>query len=163
MSRHCDGMSLLVAVLPKWHLYTASHSPVPKHRFTADDWSQLNSTSFNVDLTKRFHPFTFLAQWMLSYTYTRLTALCPGLPRWTGTRKVKSIWILLKQETVSGSGISWAICWATSLQTDNHASTPPLSFFTGRMPFLPPNQQRQSTVIRKVKCPLNLHHVHRDI
>jgi len=35
----------------------------------------------------------------------------------------------------------------TSLQTDNHASTPPLSFFTGRMPFLPPNQQRQSTAV----------------
>ena len=33
-----------------------------------------------------------------------------------------------------------------SLRTDNHASTPPLSFFTGRMPFWPPNQQRQSTV-----------------
>jgi len=33
----------------------------------------------------------------------------------------------------------------TSLQTDNHASTTPLGFFTGRMPFLPPNQQRQST------------------
>ena len=33
----------------------------------------------------------------------------------------------------------------TSLQTDNRASTPPLCFFTGRMPFLPPNQQRQST------------------
>jgi len=33
----------------------------------------------------------------------------------------------------------------TLLQTDNHASTPPLSVFTGRMPFLPPNQQRQST------------------
>ena len=33
----------------------------------------------------------------------------------------------------------------TSLQTDNHASTPPLSFFTGWMPFLPPNQQHQST------------------
>jgi len=33
----------------------------------------------------------------------------------------------------------------TSLQTDNHASTPLLSFFIGRMPFLPPNQQRQST------------------
>ena len=33
----------------------------------------------------------------------------------------------------------------TSLQTDNHASTSPLSFFTGRMSFLPPNQQRQST------------------
>ena len=32
----------------------------------------------------------------------------------------------------------------TLLQTDKHTSTPPL-FFTGRMPFLPPNQQRQST------------------
>jgi len=33
----------------------------------------------------------------------------------------------------------------TSLQTDDHASTPTLKFFAGRMPFLPPNQQRQST------------------
>ena len=47
---------------------------------------------------------------MDEHTHTRLTVLCPGLPGWAGTRKVKSIWILLKQETVSGSGISWAIC-----------------------------------------------------
>jgi len=33
----------------------------------------------------------------------------------------------------------------TSLQTNNHASTRPPSFFTDRMPFLPPHQQRQST------------------
>ena len=33
----------------------------------------------------------------------------------------------------------------TSLQTVYHASTPPLSFSTGRMPFLLPNQQHQST------------------
>jgi len=32
------------------------------------------------------------------------------LPGWASTRKVKPMWILLKQETVSGSGISWAIC-----------------------------------------------------
>jgi len=32
----------------------------------------------------------------------------------------------------------------TLLQIDNHTSTLPL-FFAGRMPFLPPNQQRQST------------------
>ena len=30
------------------------------------------------------------------------------------TRKVKPIWILLKQETVSGSGISWVICTSAS-------------------------------------------------
>ena len=45
-----------------------------------------------------------------THTHTSLTALCPGLPGWAGTRKVKPIWILLEQETVSGSGISWAIC-----------------------------------------------------
>jgi len=32
----------------------------------------------------------------------------------------------------------------TLLHTDNHANTPSL-FFTGYMPFLPLNQQRQST------------------
>ena len=45
-----------------------------------------------------------------THTYIRLTALFPGLPRWAGTRKVEPIWILLKQETVSGSGISWDRC-----------------------------------------------------
>jgi len=44
------------------------------------------------------------------HTHTRLTALFPELPRSAGTRKLKPIWILLKQQTVSGSGISWAIC-----------------------------------------------------
>ena len=45
-----------------------------------------------------------------THTHTRLMALFPGLPGWAGTRKVEPIWILLKQETVSGSGINWAIC-----------------------------------------------------
>ena len=60
-----------------------------------------------------------------------------GLPRWAST-KVKPIWILLKQETVSGSGISWAICKlqvCTLLQTDNHAKTSPLSFLQAGCPF----------------------------
>ena len=45
------------------------------------------------------------------HTHTHpFNGLFPGIPRWAGTRKVKPIWILLKQETVSGSGISWAVC-----------------------------------------------------
>ena len=39
-----------------------------------------------------------------------------------------------------------------SLQTVNHASTPSLKFFTGWMPFLPPNQQRQGTEGRFIKA-----------
>ena len=60
-----------------------------------------------------------------------------------GTRKVKPIWILLKQ--TGDSEWQWnqlgcmQVC--TSLHTDNHASTPSLSFFEGWMPFLPPIQQ----------------------
>jgi len=73
----------------------------------------------------------------------RLMALCPGLPGWAGTRKVKPIWILLKQETVSGSAGSYAsLHLAPDRQPHQHPTT---QFFTGRMPLLPPNQQRQST------------------
>jgi len=67
-----------------------------------------------------------------THTHKRSTALCPGLPGWAGTRKVKPIWTLPKQETVSGSGISWAVC--KSLQRDSHASTPPLSFLQAEFP-----------------------------
>ena len=41
----------------------------------------------------------------------------------------------------------------TSLQTDNHASTPPLSF-----PFLPPSQQRQST-----ECNINTYTIYQPL
>ena len=52
--------------------------------------------------------------------------------QWAGTTKVKPIWILLKQETVGGSGISWAVC--KSAPRSNHASTTPLSFIQARCP-----------------------------
>ena len=59
----------------------------------------------------------------------------------------KPIWILMKQETM---GWQWhqlnymqIIC--TMLQTDNHASTLSLNFFTAQMLFLTLNQQYQST------------------
>ena len=47
----------------------------------------------------------------------------PGLPGWSGIRKVKPIWILLKQNTVSGSGISWAMCKST-LARSRQITTP---------------------------------------
>ena len=53
---------------------------------------------------------TVSKHWRRTHTQTRLTALCSGPPGWASTRKVKPSWILLKQETVSGSRIRWAIC-----------------------------------------------------
>jgi len=49
------------------------------------------------------------------------------------------------EETVSGSGISWAICKSAPRSRQITMPTPHHSVFTGRMPFLPPNQQHQST------------------
>jgi len=56
-------------------------------------------------------------------------ALFPGLPGGAGTRKVKPIWILLKQETVTGSGISWAICMSASRSRQITMPVPHHSFF----------------------------------
>jgi len=67
--------------------------------------------------------------------YACLAALFPGLPGWAGTRKVKPTLILLKQRE---SEWQWhqlghmQVC--TSLQTDNHASTPPLRFVQAGCP-----------------------------
>jgi len=68
-------------------------------------------------------------------THTHLTALCPVQPGWVGTRKVKPNWILLKQETVSGSGIRWAIC--KSAPHSRQITTPVPHHSVFYMPFLP--------------------------
>jgi len=70
-----------------------------------------------------------------SGTHTRLTAPCPGLPGWACTRKVKPN---LDFTEARDSEWQWhqlghiQVC--TSLQTDNHASTPPLSFLQAGCP-----------------------------
>ena len=60
-------------------------------------------------------------------------ALCPGLPGRAGTRKVKRVWISLKQETVSGTGISWAICKFAPCSRQI-TTPPPLSFLQAECP-----------------------------
>jgi len=73
-----------------------------------------------------------------------------------GTRKVKIGKTNLDFTEARDSEWQWhhqlghmQVC--TSLQTDNHASTPPLSFFTGWMPFLPPNEQQEMYCISVIK------------
>jgi len=59
--------------------------------------------------------------------------------------KGRPFWILLEQESGSGSGISWTIC--KSFAPRSRQVTTPVphnSVFAGRMPFLSPSQQYQS-------------------
>ena len=65
-------------------------------------------------------------------THTRLQLLFPGLPWSAGTRKVKPIWMLLKQETVSGSDISWTICKSAPRSRQIITPAPHHSVFTGK-------------------------------
>ena len=85
----------------------------------------------------------------------RLTALCPGLPGWASTRKVKPIWILLEQETVSGSGISWAICKAAPRSRQITMPAPHHSVFY-RSDALPAAQPTVSKHWRQI-CNLQFH------
>ena len=94
-------------------------------------WHQL-------DHTHNTHTTVLLLFWNMSGT------TCVSRYQKGKTRQVKTNLDLLEQETVSGSGIYWAICKVctssqTTMPTSHH------SLLTGRMPFLPPNQQRQST------------------
>jgi len=90
-----------------------------------------------------------------THTHTHLTALCPELPGSAGTRKVKPIWILLKQETVSGSCIRWAICKSAPRSREITTPVPHHSVFyrPDALPAAQPTASkywRQKQYIRKV-------------
>ena len=97
--------------------------------------------------------YVLLFELLQANTHTRFRALCPGLPGWAGTRKVKPIWILLKQETASGSGIGWAICKSAPCSRQITVPTPHHSSFFYRPDALPAAQPtaskhwRQNSVI----------------
>ena len=84
-------------------------------------------------------------------TRTHSMALCLGLPRWAGTRKVKPIWILLKQEIMSGSDISWAICKSAPRSRQITMPAPHHSVFY-RPDALPAAQPTASKHWRQYKC-----------
>ena len=79
--------------------------------------------------------FTRGLPYVHTHTHTSLTALCPRLPGWAGTRKVKNN---LDFTEARDSEWQWhqlgrmQVC--TSIQTDNHASTPLVSFLQAGCP-----------------------------
>jgi len=67
-----------------------------------------------------------------------------GTTRVSQYQKGKPIWILLKRQW-GRSGFSWNICKSAPRSRQITTPAPHHLVFTGRMPFLPPNQQHQST------------------
>ena len=98
--------------------------------------SQLSHIQSAIQIMLIMRPLTHTVTLKHIHTHTRLTAICPGLSRWAGTRKVKQIWILLKQETVSGSGISCAMCKSAprSRQITTPASNHSVFYRLGALP-----------------------------
>ena len=60
---------------------------------------------------------------MLKYTHP-FNGPFSGTTRVSQYQKGKTIWILLKQETVSGSGISWVICKSAPCSRQTTTPTP---------------------------------------
>ena len=88
---------------------------------------------------------------LIIHTHTRLTDLCLGLPGWAGTRMVKPIWTILKQETVSGRGISWAI-WKSAPRSRQITTPAPHHSVFYRPDALPATQPTASKHWRTVKA-----------
>jgi len=95
------------------------------------------STSIGLQHTHT-HTTVLLLFWNMSGT-TRVSRYQKGK-----TSKVKTNLDLLEQEILSGNGICWALCKSAPHPRQPHQH-PTTQFFTGQMPFLPPNQQRKST------------------
>ena len=94
--------------------------------------------------------FWHVACYSTHNTHTSLTALFPGLPRWTGTRKVKPIWISLKQETVSSSGISWTIYKSAPRSRQITTSAPLVFYRPDAFPVAQPTASKHSRPTKKV-------------
>jgi len=88
---------------------------------------------------------------IISYYIHPFNGPLSGTTQVSGYQKVKTIWILLKQEAVSGSGISWAIGKSAPRSRQITMPAPHHLVFTGRMLFLPPNQQRHYLVLTEDK------------
>ena len=104
--------------------------------------------------------YTTLPQWLLHLSYTAQTAvtlsatrtvqlppqppLFPGPPGWAGARREHLDFMV--QGKINRGRHTDHPAGRHSIRISNQCP-PPTSpiFFTGRMPFLPPNQQRQST------------------
>jgi len=88
----------------------------------------------------------FISFWahILLQLFSHFMALFPGPPGWTGARR--ALLDFMVQGKINRGRHTDHLAGRQSIRTNQCPPPPPSPhFFTGRMPFLPPNQQCQST------------------
>jgi len=111
------------------------------YRFWSGTWKKKSDGELSnlCSLATHTHPFNGPLSWA-----TRVSRYQKGRTNLNLLKQMIVIVMIIM--IVSGNGISWAICKSTPrCWQENHSNTPPLSVFTGRMPFLLPSHQRHST------------------
>jgi len=134
------NIQLLPAYMSEQRQALSTCLPVVQHRFAKSKSEKISFSRHAMHVVR-----SVVCVCLCKYhTHTRLTALFPGLPRSAGTRKVKPIWILLKQESVSGSGISWVICKSApcSVQTTTPAPHHSVSYRPDALPAAQPTASK---------------------
>ena len=102
------------------------------------------------------HAVVYISR-LMTHTHTHthpFNGPLSGTTQVTSTRKVEPIWILLKQETVSGSGISWAVCKSAprSRQITTPASHHSVFYRPDAFSATQPTASKPSTpMIKKIK------------
>jgi len=116
-------------------VHSANPSPQPKgHHNCSHSWV----TDWQTDHATASVTITHL------HTHNRFTALFPGPPGWAGGRR--ELLDFMVQGKINRGRHTDHPAGRHSSRTNQCPPPPsPPIFFAGQMPFLPPNQQRQST------------------
>jgi len=136
------GQSYLTQWRKASHILTSSLAAFLSSSHPKRDWEahlSYYASAYNRGRQLSHHNYYY-------YYYIRLTAFWPGQPGCAGSRKVNHSGFYWSKRRWGDSGISWII--HNSFTPCSRQITTPVphhSVFTGRMPFLLPNQQRQCT------------------
>jgi len=133
-------------LMTRWHAYIVVHwsSRAPSchqspSRYLLDPPNCRSTLS-----ARRSAASTVSASISPVHTHTRLTALFRDYPGEPVPEGKTNIWILLRQETVSGSGISWAVCKYAPRSKQITMSSHHWSFLQVRCPSCHRKKQCQS-------------------
>jgi len=151
-------MQLIMFRSLEWHVEFSVHSSsglIPVHqplmtRAARKSWCQGHHEYCNFGHVPCFSAITVIlchSRDYYNYYYCHFTApwAVSGTTQVSWYQKGKSNLDLLEQEIVSARGVSWAICKSAPRPRQITMPGSHHSVFTGRMPFLLPNQQHQST------------------